>query len=84
MDTTASSLQAIANTRFGHHTENRSDTSIENIGDTAMATERIEIEVVSGDRHVDLDSRNSTIWVKRDVEGQEPWQFVCWQSTPIA
>ncbi len=79
VDTKDSYIKAIDKKIFDYRSENRTDTKVDLMGDTAMVTGRIEIEVVAGGREVNLDSRYSVIWVRRDGG----WQFVCWQSTPI-
>lgn len=80
VDTKDSYIKAIDKKVFDYQSESRSDTKVDIMGDTAMVTGRIEIHVLAGGREVNLDSRYSVIWVRRDGG----WQFVCWQSTPIA
>ncbi|MEL6984354.1 MAG: nuclear transport factor 2 family protein [Actinomycetota bacterium] len=79
VDTKASFLDAIANKVFDYRSADRSDVNLNVIGDTAVIAGRVAMLVVAGSREVNLDSRYSAVWARRDGR----WQFVCWQSTPI-
>ncbi len=81
VDTKASYIEAISNGGFDYRSEDRTDTAVTVIDDTAMVTGRCAFTVVvaGGKRTVDLDCRYSTTWVRRDGA----WQFLCYQSTPI-
>jgi ketosteroid isomerase-like protein len=79
VDTKDSYLEAIANKVFDYRAEQRSDTTIRIVDDTALVTGRIAITVVAGGAERNLDARYSVVWVRRD----DSWQFLCWQSTPV-
>ena len=79
VDSKASYLAAIEEKVFDYRRADRTDVATTVIGDTAMVTGRVAMEVVSRGRTVELDSRFSAIWVRRG----DRWQFLCWQSTPI-
>ena len=66
---------------FDYRSADRTDGAVVVVGDTAMVTGRVAMHVVAnqGARSVDLDSRYSAIWVRR--EGT--WRFLCWQSTTL-
>ncbi len=80
VDTKESYIKAIANKVFDYRAEDRTDTSVTVVGDTAMVTGRIKINVIAGGNERHLDARYSVIWVRRG----DAWQFLCWQSTPVA
>jgi ketosteroid isomerase-like protein len=79
VDTKASYIKAIADKKFDYRGEKRTDTTVQVIGDTALVTGRIAIQVIAGGDERNLDARYSVIWVRRDGA----WQFLCWQSTPV-
>lgn len=81
VDTKRSYIEAIDTEIFDYRSADRSDVTVAVIGDTAMVTGRVAMHVVAnkGERSVNLDSRYSAIWVRRDGS----WRFLCWQSTPI-
>lgn len=80
VDTKASYIKAIADKKFDYRSEQRTDVSTVVIGDTAMVTGRAAINVIAGGAERNLDARYTVIWVRRDGN----WQFLCWQSTPVA
>ena len=80
VDTKASYMAAIEKKVFDYRSEDRTDTAIVVVGDTAMVTGRIAIHVVAGERDVRLDNRYTVIWVRRDGA----WRCLSWQSTAIA
>lgn len=80
VDTKASYIEAIAGKVFDYQSESRSDVKVEVVGDTAMVTGRVAMTVLAGGRTVELDSRYTVVWIRRDGS----WQLLCWQSTPIA
>jgi len=79
VDTKASYLDAIANKVFDYRSADRTDVTVAMVGETAVITGRVAMFVVAGEREVNLDSRYSAVWARKDGR----WQFVCWQSTPI-
>lgn len=79
VDTKDSYIAAIADKVFDYRAEQRTDTAIRIVGDTALVTGRIAITVVVAGAERNLDARYSVVWVRRD----DAWQFLCWQSTPV-
>ncbi|MEL7208666.1 MAG: nuclear transport factor 2 family protein, partial [Actinomycetota bacterium] len=79
VDTKSSYLDAVEKKVFDYRGENRSEVKTVVVGDTGLATGRIDIEVVAGGRELQLSARYSAVWARRD----EGWRFLCWQSTPI-
>jgi ketosteroid isomerase-like protein len=81
VDTKRSYIDAIDTKIFDYRRADRSDVAVSVLGDTAMVTGRVAMHVVAnkGERSVDLDSRYSAIWIRRDGN----WRFLCWQSTSI-
>lgn len=79
VDTKASYLRAIEDRTFDYAAVRRTDEDARLLGDVALLTGRAEVDVTVGGRAVQLDSRYSVVWVRRDGR----WQFLCWQSTPI-
>lgn len=79
VDTKASYLRAIEDRTFDYASVRRSDEEARLVGDVALLTGRAEVDVTVRGRAVQLDSRYSVVWVRRDGR----WQFLCWQSTPI-
>lgn len=80
VDTKESYIRAIANKVFDYRSEQRTDTRVAVVGDTALVTGRVAINVIAGGAERNLDARYSVIWVRRNGD----WQFLCWQSTPVA
>jgi ketosteroid isomerase-like protein len=81
VDTKESYIKAIAGKVFDYRREQRTDTAIRVVENTALVTGRIAINVIAGGRERNLDARYSVVWVRRT--GGD-WQFLCWQSTPVA
>lgn len=81
VDTKESYIKAIANKVFDYRGEERRDVAVTVVEGTAMVTGRIAIHVVAGGAERHLDARYSVIWVRRPAGN---WQFLCWQSTPVA
>ena len=79
VDTKRSYVDGIANAVFDYRSADRTDVTVQVVGDTAMITGRVAMHVVAGGRDVHLDSRYSAIWARAD----QGWRFLCWQSTPI-
>lgn len=79
VDTKPSFLDAITNKVFDYRSADRTEVTVKVVGDTAVIAGRVAMFVVAGSREVNLDSRYSAVWARRDGS----WQFVCWQSTPI-
>jgi ketosteroid isomerase-like protein len=81
VDTKRSFVDALANKTFDYRRADRSDVAIAVVGDAAMVTGRVAMQVAvdKGERSVDLDSRYSAIWVRRGGD----WRFLCWQSTAV-
>ena len=80
VDTKTSFVHNVANKVFDYRGEQRSDVSVQVVGDTAVATGLVEMHVVAGGGDHHLRSRYSAVWARRPDVG---WQFVAWQSTPV-
>ncbi len=80
VDSKESYIKAIGNKIFDYQSEKRTDTSIRVVDNTALVTGRIAIKVIAGGSERNLDARYTVVWVRRDGN----WQFLCWQSTPVA
>lgn len=79
VDTKSSYLAAIEQKVFDYRNQERSDVRTVVVGDTALATGRVVIDVVAGGRELQLTARYSAVWTRR----ADGWRFLCWQSTPV-
>ena len=80
VDTKESYMTAIQNKVFDYKNADRSDTEVQVFGNVALVTGAVTIEVVAGGRELQLNARYTVTWLERDGR----WQFLSWQSTPLA
>jgi ketosteroid isomerase-like protein len=79
-DTKASYLDGIASKKWIYQKIDRPVEDIQVHGNCAVVTGHVRISLLSGGQPKQLDSRFTNVWIK----GAKGWQFVAWQSTPIA
>jgi ketosteroid isomerase-like protein len=77
VDSKASLIESIL-TRRPYQKIESPEREVRSFGDSAVVTGRARIELGGPSPRV-LNARYTDVWVK----GQEGWQMVAWQSTPI-
>jgi ketosteroid isomerase-like protein len=78
-DTKASYLDGIRSKKWVYQEVERPIEDIQVHGDCAVVTGQVRIQLLSGGQPKKLNSRFTTVWVKRP----QGWQMVAWQSTPL-
>ena len=79
VDTKDSYIKSIADGVVSYLAVERDDTSVTEIGDTAVITGRAKFTVHAMGRDVAIESRYSSVWIN---DGGR-WQFFVWQNTPF-
>jgi ketosteroid isomerase-like protein len=79
-DTKASYLDGIQSKKWIYQKIERPEEHIQVHGNCAIVTGHVRIDLLSGGQPKQLNSRFTNVWIK----GAKGWQFVAWQSTPIA
>ncbi len=80
MDTKESMIANIASKAFVYREIHRSDVVVTMFGSTAVVTGRARLELTAMGTERTVHCRYTNVWA--DHEGR--WQFVAWQSTPVA
>jgi len=78
-DSKASYLDGIRSKKWQYQAVERPIEDIQIHSDCAVVTGQVKIELLSGGQPKKLNSRFTNVWVK----GQQGWQMVAWQSTPL-
>ena len=78
-DSKASYLDGIRSKKWQYQAVERPIEDIQIHGDCAVVTGQVRIQLLSGGQPKKLNSRFTNVWVK----GQQGWQMVAWQSTPL-
>jgi uncharacterized protein (TIGR02246 family) len=80
MDTKESMISNIANGVFIYRGIHRSDVVVTLFDSTAIVTGRARLELTAAGTDRTVHCRYTDVWA--EVDGR--WQFVAWQSTPVA
>jgi hypothetical protein len=79
VDTKSSYIAIITNGVVDYQAVDREDTTVIQVGDTAVITGKVNFTVHAMGRDIAIESRYSSVWVK---DGGR-WQFLVWQNTPF-
>jgi len=79
-DSKASYLEGICARKWQYRKIERPKEQIQVLGDCAVVTGQVRIELLSDGKPKTLNSAYTNVWIK----GPKGWQMVAWQSTPLA
>ncbi|HVL37335.1 MAG TPA: nuclear transport factor 2 family protein [Burkholderiales bacterium] len=78
-DSKKSYLEGVRAKKWDYRKIERLAEDIQVLGDCALITGRVRIEVVIDGAAKTLNSRFTNVWIK----GARGWQMTAWQSTPV-
>ena len=79
-DSKTSYLEGIRAKKWQSRKIERPKEQIQVLGDCAVVTGQVRIELLSDGKPKTLNSAFTNVWIK----GPKGWQMVAWQSTPLA